>query len=175
CRRCHGESGEGGFAPDLAGRALTYNQFKQALRKPWGIMPTFIEAYTSDQTVADLQAYVMSLPKVDAPGEWLLNVRNILPASTWTGKPPGQDARHGHEMFASYGCINCHGPEGLTIRRAFGGEAADNDFQHFSNNVYNHTDRYKSPRMGNFSKQHVPQAALQEIYNFLFEEEGYLV
>src|SRR5258705_8571282 len=40
CRRCHGEGGEGGFGPDLAGRALTYNQFKQALRKPWGIMPT---------------------------------------------------------------------------------------------------------------------------------------
>src|SRR5438128_672355 len=71
CRRCHGEMGEGGFGPDLAGRALTFNQFKQALRKPWGIMPTFTELYTSDQVIADLQAYLMTLPKVDAPGEWI--------------------------------------------------------------------------------------------------------
>src|SRR5262245_35925208 len=50
CMRCHGENGEGGFGPDLAGRALTFNQFRQALRKPWGIMPTFNELYTNDQT-----------------------------------------------------------------------------------------------------------------------------
>ena len=174
CRRCHGESGEGGFGPDLAGRALTYNQFRQEVRKPWGIMPAYIETYTSDQTIADIQAYLLSLPKVEAPAEWVLDVKNIAPNSTWTAKPPGQDAPRGQQFFASYGCIQCHGPEGLTIRQDFAGEAADNDFQHFSNNVYNHTDRYHSARMGNFSRLRVPEVALQEIYHFLFEEEGYL-
>ena len=116
CMRCHGDKGEGGFGPDLAGRSLTYNQFKQALRKPWGIMPTFIEQYTNDQAVADLQAYVMSFPKVEEPGTWLVDVRNISPTSTWTSKPPAQDAPYGQQLFASYGCMPCHGPEGVTIR-----------------------------------------------------------
>jgi len=50
-----------------------------------------------------------------------------------------------------------------------------NDFKHFSNIIYNHTDRYKSPRMGDFSRLRLPEPALQEIYHFLFEEAGYLV
>jgi mono/diheme cytochrome c family protein len=174
CRRCHGEMGEGGFGPDLAGRALTYSQFKQALRKPWGIMPTFIELYTSDQVIADLQAYLISLPKVDAPAAWVVDIRNIVPNSQWSSKPPTQDAPLGQQLFASYGCIQCHGPEGTTIRQDLGAEAADNDFQHFAKIIYTHTDRYKSPRMGDFSRLRLPETALQEIYHFLFEEAGYL-
>jgi mono/diheme cytochrome c family protein len=175
CRRCHGELGEGGFGPDLAGRPLTHNQFKQALRKPWGIMPTFTELYTSDQVIADLQAYLMSLPKVDAPAEWIVDIRNIIPNSQWSSKPPTQDAPRGQQLFASYGCMQCHGPEGTTIRRDLAAEAADNDFQYFAKIIYTHTDRYKSPRMGDFSRLRLPETALQEIYHFLFEEAGYLV
>src|SRR5215831_6270102 len=77
CRRCHGEMGEGGFAPDLAGRAISFAQFKQALRKPWGIMPMFNETYTNDQTIADLQTFLMTLPKVDAPGPDIIDIKNI--------------------------------------------------------------------------------------------------
>lgn len=175
CMRCHGGNGEGGFGPDLAGRALTYSQFRQALRKPWGVMPTFIETYTSDQTVADLQAYLMTMPKVEAPAAWLLDVRNIAPTSTWSAKPPGPDAPYGQQLFASYGCIQCHGPEGYTIRRDFGGEASENDFEHFSKIIYTHTDRYHSPRMGDYSRLRLPEAALRDIYHFLFEELGYSV
>jgi len=174
CRRCHGEMGEGGFGPDLAGRTLTYTQFKLALRKPWGIMPTFSETYTSDQTIADMQAYLMSLPKVDAPAAWMLDIRNIVSNSQWTAKPPAQDAPLGQQLFASYGCMQCHGPEGTTIRQDYGGEAAENDFPHFAKDIYTHTNRYKSPRMGDFSKLRLPETALHEIYHFLFEEEGYL-
>jgi len=173
CRRCHGEMGEGGFGPDLAGRGLTFNQFKQALRKPWGIMPTFKEAYTSDQTIADLQAYLTSLPKVDTAAPWIVDIKNIVPNSNWSAKPPGQDAPLGQQFFASYGCMECHGPEGTTIRQDL--EAADNDFQQFEKIIYTHTDRYKSPRMGDFSKLRLPETGLQEIYRFLFEDLGYLV
>jgi mono/diheme cytochrome c family protein len=175
CRRCHGETGEGGFGPDLAGRGLTFDQFKRALRKPWGIMPTFNELYTSDQAIADMQAYLMSLPKVEAPAAWLLDIKNIIASSQWSATPPTEDAPHGQQLFASYGCMQCHGPEGTTIRQDYGGEAAENDFQHFAKNIYNHTDRYHSPRMGDFSKLRLPETALREIYHFLFEEAGYLV
>jgi len=174
CRRCHGEMGEGGFGPDLAGRAISYNQFKQALRKPWGIMPRYSETYTSDQTIADLQAYLATLPRVEAPGPDLIDIKNILATSTWSASPPVQDAPLGQQFFWSYGCMHCHGPEGTTIRQDLGGEKADNDFQDFAKMIYSHTDRYKSPRMGDFSRLRLPEIALQEIYHFLFEQAGYL-
>ena len=174
CRRCHGEAGEGGFGPDLAGRSLTYSQFKQALRKPWGVMPTFNEQFTSDQAIADMQAYLMTLPKVAAPGPWVIDIKNIVATSTWSAPPPGPEAPLGQQLFASYGCIQCHGPEGTTIRQDLGAEAGDNDLQYFSKIIYRHTDRYKSPRMGDFSKLRLPETALQEIYKFLFEQAGYL-
>jgi mono/diheme cytochrome c family protein len=174
CMRCHGDAGQGGFGPDLAGRTLTYNQFRRAMRQPWGVMPTFIEQYTNDQAIADLQAYISTFPKVDEPAPWMLDIKNILATSTWTAKPPSADAPYGQRLFANYGCIECHGPEGLTIRQDYAGEASDNDFDHFAKDIYNHTDRYKSPRMGDFSRMRLPESALREIYHFLFEQLGYL-
>jgi cytochrome c553 len=137
-------------------------------------MPTFTELYTSDQAIADLQAYLMSLPKVEAAAEWIVDIRNIVPNSQWSSKPPTRDAPLGQQLFASYGCMQCHGPEGTTIRQDLGAEAADNDFQYFAKIIYTHTDRYKSPRMGDFSRLRLPESALREIYHFLFEEAGYL-
>ena len=52
CRNCHGAKGEGGFGPDLAGRKMTVAQFTQAVRKPWGIMPAYIESQISDNELA---------------------------------------------------------------------------------------------------------------------------
>ena len=56
CRNCHGGKGEGAFGPDLAGRRLTVPQFTHAVRKPWGIMPAYIESQLSDREIADLVA-----------------------------------------------------------------------------------------------------------------------
>ena len=53
CRNCHGTKGEGGLGPDLAGRKLTLAQFTRAVRKPWGIMPAFVESQMSDKELAD--------------------------------------------------------------------------------------------------------------------------
>ena len=62
CKNCHGKSGEGAFGPDLAGRGLSANQFRQAVRKPWGIMPAFTDEQLSDTEIANLAAYLASLP-----------------------------------------------------------------------------------------------------------------
>src|SRR5262245_60056573 len=70
CRNCHGAKGEGGLGPDLAGRKLTPAQFTRAVRKPWGIMPAFVESQMSDRDLADLLAYFESLPPVAQPGAW---------------------------------------------------------------------------------------------------------
>ena len=75
CRNCHGAKGEGAFGPDLAGRKLTVSQFAQAVRKPWGIMPAFIDSQVSDREIADLVAYFDSLPAVSRPGGWRFEVR----------------------------------------------------------------------------------------------------
>src|SRR5260370_25260972 len=44
CKNCHGANGEGGFAPDLAGRGLNSAQILRAARQPWGIMPALVES-----------------------------------------------------------------------------------------------------------------------------------
>ena len=63
CRDCHGLNGEGGFGPDLAGRGLNAAQVELAARKPWGIMPAFVESQLSAKDAADVAAYFASLPK----------------------------------------------------------------------------------------------------------------
>jgi len=163
CRNCHGPQGQGAYGPDLAGRGLSADQFLRAIRKPWGVMPAFIDKQISDQTSADLAAYFASLPKVTEPG-----------AARWTtpaGAPQGQQY-----IVMSYGCANCHMPELRDPRRVLGGEAADVDFDFFAKRVYTHTEIYADPvpRMGNFSKERVPESVLREIYRFIHDDLGLL-
>jgi len=68
CKNCHGRDGEGAFGPDLAGRGLSASQFKQAVRKPWGVMPAFTEEQLSDSEIAGLTTYFNALPKPAEPG-----------------------------------------------------------------------------------------------------------
>ena len=84
CKNCHGKNGEGAFGPDLAGRGLSAAQFSQAVRKPWGVMPSFTEEQISDPELAGLAAYFASLPKASEPGLWRvpceLGVTSFSPA-----------------------------------------------------------------------------------------------
>src|ERR1700712_3039242 len=70
CKNCHGKNGEGAMGPDLAGRGLSAAQFQQEVRKPWGVMPAFVESQLSDAEIAGLAAYFGSLPKVAEPAAW---------------------------------------------------------------------------------------------------------
>jgi mono/diheme cytochrome c family protein len=66
CFTCHGRSGQGGAyngpAPILAHTALPFDGFKGQLRNPSNDMPAYNEAVLSDQDVADIYAFVESLP-----------------------------------------------------------------------------------------------------------------
>jgi mono/diheme cytochrome c family protein len=66
CFTCHGRSGQGGAyngpAPILAHTALPFDGFKGQLRNPADDMPAFSEAVLSDQDVADIYAFVETLP-----------------------------------------------------------------------------------------------------------------
>jgi mono/diheme cytochrome c family protein len=66
CFTCHGRSGQGGAfnspAPGLAKTEMQFDGFKAQLRDPANDMPAYSEAVLSDQEIADMYAFVQSLP-----------------------------------------------------------------------------------------------------------------
>src|SRR5580704_1988359 len=168
CRNCHGQQGQGAFGPDLAGRGLNAAQVKQAVRKPWGIMPAFVESQMSDQDAADLAAYFATLPKVAEPGKW-----RFEPAA---GAPPGQ------ATLINIGCGQCHGVNLDGPRGNLG--AVNADFDYFANLVYNHTTALPQHRallgvnatnidMGNYSRTRLSEETLRQIYFWARDEIGF--
>jgi mono/diheme cytochrome c family protein len=181
CRNCHGGEAEGAWGPDLAGRNLTLARFLQAVRKPAGRMPAFVESQLSDREVADLVAYLNSLPPAAKPGPWRFEV----PAEA----PIGQQLAVG-----IIGCGQCHGPELDTPRHGAG--EVSGDFEWFKRMVYEHTTAQREQwsqldpdaptstpgpagpsgrvRMGNYSRSRLPEAVLEQIWRFM-NDRGLLV
>ena len=66
CYFCHGRAGQGGAyngpAPVLAKTEMPFEGFKGQLRQPSQDMPAYSEAVMSDQQIADIYAFVQSLP-----------------------------------------------------------------------------------------------------------------
>ena len=66
CFTCHGRSGQGGAfngpAPSLAKTEMPFDGFKAQLRDPVNDMPAYSTAVMSDQDIADMYAFVQSLP-----------------------------------------------------------------------------------------------------------------
>jgi mono/diheme cytochrome c family protein len=169
CNFCHGTAGEGGWGPDLAGRALTLAQFKRAIRQPWGLMPSYTESQVSDQSIADLHAFLTALPRVATPGP-----------PRWRHPPP--DAPAGQRIQSAFGCGQCHGPE-MAVPRAWllaadrpggvpdekFGVSKDAGFLYFAKMVYQHSEKYPTGTMGNFSKELLPEVLLREVYKFMLD------
>jgi mono/diheme cytochrome c family protein len=113
CVQCHGPQGQGGVSPDVPrlqgiGTKLTVAELKQIIdhglgesanpTKPY--MPVW-GAVISKTQVSDLVAYIRAgLPRVSE--------------ATPVPVPRGQgQAVAGAALYVRYGCINCHGPNGL--------------------------------------------------------------
>jgi mono/diheme cytochrome c family protein len=158
CWTCHGEQGQGGYGPDLAGRGLTFSQFKHAVRKPWGVMPAFAEGQLPDQTVADIAAYLASLPPVTEPGDWHTKVPD--------------NAVAGQTLVISNGCGQCHGAAMSNNRSWLGGRVSDANFDLYAKVVYAHTEVYPTGRMGTFSRLRLSEPTLQEMFNFITQDLG---
>ena len=66
CFTCHGRAGQGGAyngpAPILAKTAMPFEGFKMQLRNPSNDMPAYPEPVMSDKEIADIYAFVQSLP-----------------------------------------------------------------------------------------------------------------
>ena len=113
CAQCHGEQGQGGISPDVpaltgAGQELTVAQLEHIINHGLGesanptkpYMPVWGEV-VSTQQVSDLVAYIRAgLPPVAGAEPPLV--------PTDQGEPVA-----GAALYGKYGCINCHGPNGL--------------------------------------------------------------
>jgi mono/diheme cytochrome c family protein len=161
CANCHGENGEGGFGPDLAGgRGLTWEQFKHPVRKPWGVMLAYTEKQLPDQAIADIYAFVKTKPKVTELGHW-----------HWPAAPAS--APYGQRVYMQIvGCSQCHEPENKFARMWLGEHAKEMSFEYFAKQIYNHTDKYPNGGMGNYSRDRLSESNLREVYKFLVEDLG---
>jgi len=74
CFTCHGRSGQGGAyntpAPILAHTGMPFDGFKGQVRNPINDMPAFPTAILSDKDIADIYAFVESLPGPRAPKDF---------------------------------------------------------------------------------------------------------
>jgi mono/diheme cytochrome c family protein len=64
CYQCHGTVGQGsrGTGPRLAPDPLPFENFASQLRKPANVMPPYTALVVSESQLADIYAYVSSLP-----------------------------------------------------------------------------------------------------------------
>ena len=113
CAQCHGMQGRGGVSPDVpaltsVGAALTVARLKDIIDHGLGVranpkkpfMPVWGEVISKRQ-VADLVAYIKAgLPDVPAA--------HPQPILAGTGQ-----VATGAILYTTFGCINCHGPNGL--------------------------------------------------------------
>jgi len=113
CFACHGELGKGGVSPDVpaltsAAQSLTVDQLTSIIQHGLGesanptkpYMPVW-KGVISTRQISELVAYIRAgLPAVDG----------AAPVSV----PRSQgEAVAGAALYSYYGCINCHGPNGL--------------------------------------------------------------
>ena len=113
CAQCHGEQGKGNVSPDVpaltnVGKEFNASQLRSIINhgagessnptKPY--MPVW-HGIISNTQIDELVAYVRAgLPKV--------------PTASPPVVPAGQGAAvEGATLYTLYGCVNCHGPNGL--------------------------------------------------------------
>lgn len=73
CYQCHGTVGQGsGAGARLAPDPLPYEAIRDYIRAPAQVMPPYEENVLSDSDVADIHAYLATVPQPPALGETIL-------------------------------------------------------------------------------------------------------
>jgi mono/diheme cytochrome c family protein len=62
CYQCHGYAAHGGPGPRLAPRPMAFAAFARYTRRPTGQMPPYTAKVVSDQEVADIYAFLLTIP-----------------------------------------------------------------------------------------------------------------
>ena len=63
CWQCHGYSGQGGAGPKIAPDPAPFQGFSAYVRKPAGSMPPYSPKVIPDSDLADIYAFLQSIPK----------------------------------------------------------------------------------------------------------------
>ena len=113
CAQCHGPNGRGGISPavpalKILGKALTPAKLRNIIDHGVGV------ASDPKQPYMPVWGQVISAHQVTALIAYL---KAGLPAVTGATAPPVQTDQgpvvEGAQLYVRYGCINCHGPNGL--------------------------------------------------------------
>jgi mono/diheme cytochrome c family protein len=62
CYQCHGHAGQGGAGARIAPRPIPFAAFSRYVRQPTGEMPPYTAKVVSDQELADIYAFLQSIP-----------------------------------------------------------------------------------------------------------------
>lgn len=62
CFECHGHEASGGAGPHLAPNPVPFSTFARYVRHPSGTMPPYTAKVASDQDLADIYAFLKSVP-----------------------------------------------------------------------------------------------------------------
>jgi mono/diheme cytochrome c family protein len=63
CYECHGRAAHGGVGPQIGPDPIPFSAFLAYVRHPTGNMPPYTAKVASDQDIADIHAFVASLPR----------------------------------------------------------------------------------------------------------------
>jgi mono/diheme cytochrome c family protein len=63
CYQCHGYAAQGGVGPRLAPRPLAFAAFSKYVRQPSGEMPPYTGKVLSNSQLADVYAFLQSVPQ----------------------------------------------------------------------------------------------------------------
>ena len=66
CYQCHDHDGHGGAGARLAPNPIPFAAFSKYVRQPTGEMPPYTKKVVSDQELADIYAYLQSMPEPPA-------------------------------------------------------------------------------------------------------------
>lgn len=67
CYQCHGYSGQGGAGARLAPNPMPFAALTKYIRAPKGQMPPYTEKVLTDAQVADIYAFLKTVPKAPDP------------------------------------------------------------------------------------------------------------
>jgi mono/diheme cytochrome c family protein len=153
CFKCHGSDGQGraqsakeSAVPQIAPTRLALPAFLRFVRSPLGQMPPYSSQQVSDADLSDLYGYLQSL----APAKLEF--------------PSAANAQNGQQLYARYGCYECHGRQAQGSAQTGGSRVGPVQipFASFVSYV-----RQPSGQMPPYTKKGVSDAELADIYAFL--------
>lgn len=71
CYQCHGFAGQGagGTGPRIAPNPIALGRFEQQIYEPRDLMPRYPREFVSEQDVADMYAFLLTIPTPPDPAE----------------------------------------------------------------------------------------------------------